>query len=160
MIMLFCLQDYYEYTGDPRVIALMTKYFHYLAGVPEEKFLVGYWPKLRGGDLLWSVYWLYNRTGDGFLLDLAQKVHRRTAEWTRDVIDWHNVNMSQGLRRADHLLAAIQGGQAPGGVVPQLRQNPRAIRPSARRHVRRRRELPARIRRPPPGRSRHAAWLK
>ena len=66
MIMLFCLQDYCEYTGDRRVIELMTKYFRYLHGVPEEKFLVGYWPKMRGGDLLFSVYWLYNRTGDAF----------------------------------------------------------------------------------------------
>ena len=41
MIMLFCLQDYYEYSGDERVIGLMTKYFHYLAGVPEQKFLSG-----------------------------------------------------------------------------------------------------------------------
>ena len=27
MIMLFCLQDYYEYSGDKRVINLMTNYF-------------------------------------------------------------------------------------------------------------------------------------
>ena len=27
--------------------------------------LLGYWPKMRGGDLLFSVYWLYNRTRRG-----------------------------------------------------------------------------------------------
>ncbi len=97
MIMLFCLQDYYEYTGDRRVITLMTNYCNYLLTVPEDRFLVGYWPKMRGGDLLFSVYWLYNRTGDSTLLTLAEKVHRRTADWTGDVIDWHNVNMSQAF---------------------------------------------------------------
>ena len=134
MIMLFGLQDYYEFTGDKRVIELMTKYMNYLTTVPEDQFLVGYWPKMRGGDLLYSVYWLYNRTGDKFLLDLAEKVHRHTAEWEKDVINWHNVNMSQGFgqpgtyymqsRNPGHLEAAERNwrkirdmyGQVPGGM--------------------------------------------
>jgi len=134
MIMLFCLQNYYEFASDERVIELMTNYMKYLVTVPEERFLVGYWPRIRGGDLLYSVYWLYNRTGDEFLLDLARKVHRRTAEWEKDVINWHNVNMSQGFgqpatfymqsKDLNHLLAAERNwrkirdmyGQVPGGM--------------------------------------------
>ncbi len=100
MIMLFCLQDYYEYSGDQRVIDLMTAYFHYLAGVPDERFLVGYWPPMRAGDLLFSIFWLYNRTGDTRLLELSQKVHRRAARWDEDVINWHNVNMAQAFGEA------------------------------------------------------------
>jgi hypothetical protein len=98
MIMLFCLQDYYDYSGDKRVIQLMERYFKYLQGVPEQRFLVGYWPKQRGGDLLLSVYWLYNHTGDRQLLELAQKVHRHTAAWSTGLVNWHNVNISQGFR--------------------------------------------------------------
>jgi hypothetical protein len=112
----------------------MTNYMKYLTTVPEEGFLVGYWPRMRGGDLLYSVYWLYNRTGDEFLLDLAEKVHRRTAEWEKDVINWHNVNMSQGFgepatfymqsKNPNHLQAADRNwrkirdmyGQVPGGM--------------------------------------------
>ena len=134
MIMLFCLRDYYEFTGDQRVIDLMTNYFRYLQAVPAEEFLVGYWPKMRGGDLLLSVYWLYNRTGDLGLLDLAHKVHQRTADWSSDVINWHNVNMSQAfgqpttyyLQSQDpkHLQASYRNfdkirrmyGQFPGGM--------------------------------------------
>ncbi|MBN1816104.1 MAG: glycoside hydrolase family 127 protein [Sedimentisphaerales bacterium] len=134
MIALFCLQDYYEFTHEPRVIPLMTQYMKYLAVVPEDKFLVGYWPKMRGGDLLYSVYWLYNRTGDSFLLDLAHKVHRQTARWDQDVINWHNVNMAQGFGEAGtyymqtkdpkHLFSAERNwqkmrqsyGQVPGGM--------------------------------------------
>ena len=52
---------------------------------------------MRGGDLLFSIYWLYNRTGEPWLLELAHKVHQQTADWTSDVIDWHNVNMSQAF---------------------------------------------------------------
>ena len=98
MIMLFCLQTYHDRTGDPRVLDLMTKYFRYLAALPEEKFLVGYWPSMRGGDQLYSLLWLYNRTGDAWLLDLARKTHRKTARWDTDVINWHNVNIPQGVR--------------------------------------------------------------
>ncbi|MFW6140371.1 MAG: beta-L-arabinofuranosidase domain-containing protein [Acidobacteriota bacterium] len=136
MIMLFCLQDYYEYTGskDERVISLMTNYFKSLFDIPDEDFLVGYWPRMRAGDMLYSVIWLYNRTGDEWLLDFARKVHRNTAEWERDVINWHNVNISQGFgepatyfqvsKSEEHLKAAERNwqkvkdlyGQVPGGM--------------------------------------------
>jgi hypothetical protein len=136
MIMLFCLQDYYEYTGseDERIIDLMTGYFKYLSTVPDEDFLVGYWPRIRGGDMLFSVIWLYNRTGEDWLLDFAGKVHRNTAEWEQDVINWHNVNISQGFgepatfylvsKDSAHLAAAYRNwqkvrdmyGQVPGGM--------------------------------------------
>ncbi len=68
--------------------------------MPDEKFLKTYWQNSRGGDNLWSVLWLYNRTGDGFLLDLAEKIHRNTADWTKstELPNWHNVNISQGYR--------------------------------------------------------------
>jgi hypothetical protein len=105
MIMLFCLQTYYERTADRRVPELMTKYFRYLASLPEDKFLVGYWPSMRGGDQLYSIYWLYNLTGESWLLDLARKTHRRTARWDavtdqpgREIANWHNVNIAQAFR--------------------------------------------------------------
>jgi DUF1680 family protein len=98
MVMLFCLQDYYAYTGDKRVIDLMTRYFRYLEKLPEERFLVGYWPSMRGGDQLYSILWLYNRTGEKWLLPLAEKTHRHTARWDTGLIDLHNVNIAQAFR--------------------------------------------------------------
>jgi DUF1680 family protein len=98
MIMLFIFQDYYEKTGDKRVIEVMRKYFKYLSTIPEEKFLVGYWPPMRAGDQLYSILWLYNRTGDEWLLDLARKTHRKAARWDTGLINRHNVNIAQGFR--------------------------------------------------------------
>ncbi|MEI8049618.1 MAG: beta-L-arabinofuranosidase domain-containing protein [Bacteroidota bacterium] len=118
MIMLYCLQSYYEYSGDNRVLTLMTNYFKFELAVPEENFLKGYWQGLRGGDNLHSVLWLYNITGDQFLLELAEKLHRCTTswitrntethrhnhpqkdnpEWYKLLCDWHNVNVAQGFR--------------------------------------------------------------
>lgn len=100
MIMLRCLQTYYEYTKDERVISLMTNYFRWQLKLPDELFLEGYWEKSRGGDNLLSVYWLYNQTGDDFLLELAEKIHRNTADWTNpsSLPNWHNVNIAQCFR--------------------------------------------------------------
>lgn len=134
MIMLFCLQSFYDQTGDGRVLELMRRYFHYLNTLPEEKFLVGYWPKMRAGDLLWSVLWFYNRTGEDGLIELTHKVHRASARWDRDLINLHNVNIAQGFREPaeyfvvsrdpSHLQATEQVwqkvrrlyGQVPGGM--------------------------------------------
>jgi len=98
MIMLFCLQNYYEFSGDERVINLMSKYFKYLNTAPDEEFLVGFWPRMRAGDMLYSVYWLYNRTGEKWLLDFAGKTHEHTAPWDQKIASWHNVNIAQGFR--------------------------------------------------------------
>ncbi len=36
--MLWCLQSYYEYSGDKRVLTLMTDYFKWQLTVPDDKF--------------------------------------------------------------------------------------------------------------------------
>jgi hypothetical protein len=134
MIMLSCLTSYYEYSGDKRVLELMKKYFRWQLAVADKDFLPPYWQQQRGADNLWSVYWLFNRTGDKSLLDLATKIHRHTANWTDGVPDWHNVNMSQAfggpafywvqskdprhLKATERDYQAIreQYGQVPGGM--------------------------------------------
>ncbi|MCO8124616.1 glycoside hydrolase family 127 protein [Stieleria sp. TO1_6] len=100
MVMLFCLQSYYEHSGDKRVLDLMTRYFDYQLSVPDDRMLTGYWQRMRGGDNLHSIYWLYNRTGDPKLLEVAEKIHRCTADWTlkNDLPNWHNVNIAECFR--------------------------------------------------------------
>lgn len=100
MIMLWCLQSYYDYSHDERVIHLMDRYFKWEAAVPDSLFLETYWENSRGGDNLYSIYWLYNRTGEPWLLDLAAKVHRNTADWMQkdNLPNWHNVNIAQSFR--------------------------------------------------------------
>jgi len=134
MIALFCLQGYYEHSGDPRVLELMTRYFRWEMTVPDEKFLPPFWQQQRAADNLYSVYWLYNRTGEPWLLELAAKIHRNTANWTEGIASWHNVNIAQAFggpatyymqsKDPKHLLAAERNyrevrrlyGQVPGGM--------------------------------------------
>lgn len=133
MVMCNVLQSYYEYSSDTRVLELLTGYYKWLNALPAEDFGNGYWPKIRAGDSIETAYWLYNRTGDAFLLELARKVHDHMARWDTGVINWHNVNVSQGFREpgvfylqagdAKYLQAAernyetVMGlyGQFPGG---------------------------------------------
>ena len=98
MIMLNILQSYYEATGDARVIDVMSGYFKWENTLPVSAFGEGYWPKIRFGDNIESVFWLYNRTGEPWLLDLARKIHDGMARWDEGVINWHNVNIAQGFR--------------------------------------------------------------
>ncbi len=110
MVMLFALQSLYEATGDERVIPFMARYFRYELSLPDAHLLPGSWQKLRGGDNLESVYWLYNRTGEKFLLDLGQRLFERTSDWTSDILSperdkqkepssfYHGVNIAMGIR--------------------------------------------------------------
>ena len=136
MIVLFTLQNYYEYSNDARVLDFMKKYFQFELTVPDEQFLSSYWENSRGGDNLYSVYWLYNITGDQYLLDLAGKIHRNTANWGQksNLPNWHNVNIAEGFREPatwfmqsadsadlkatyiDYFLIRRTFGQVPGGM--------------------------------------------
>lgn len=136
MIMLWCMQSYYEFTNDARIVDLMTKYFKWQLNLPDNLFLEDYWENSRGGDNLISIYWLYNITGDKFLLDLAEKTHKNTANWRQrsTLPNWHNVNIAQCFREPAtyfmlskdstdllstynvHHLIRNTFGQVPGGM--------------------------------------------
>jgi hypothetical protein len=98
MIVLNILQSYYEFTADPSVLPFMANYFRWELNCPDTLFLTGFWPRMRAGDNIESVYWLYNRTGESWLLDVAKKIHEHTADWTDGIPTWHGVNIAQGFR--------------------------------------------------------------
>jgi DUF1680 family protein len=106
MIMLFALQSYYDYSGDARVIALMQRYARwqlaYLKSRPDrgaDRAHTPYWSwqQQRAGDALWNAYWLYNRTGDAGLLELAREIQSWSADWSAGIASAHNVNIAQSF---------------------------------------------------------------
>lgn len=105
MPMLFALRSWYEFRGDSRVLEAMRRYFRWQLDQPESDFLLSYWELQRGGDNIASVFWLYNRTGEPWLLDLARKIHRRTAPWSAGIPNWHGVNFAQGFREPAQMAA-------------------------------------------------------
>lgn len=80
MVMLKVLSQYEEATGDPRVIPVLTRYFaHQLEALPGRPLRD--WGKFRWQDNALVVIWLYNRTGDSKLLDLAHLLHKQGFGW-------------------------------------------------------------------------------
>ena len=109
MVLLKIMQQHYQATGDKRVIDFMTRYFRYQLEHLEEQPLGHwtFWAEFREGDNLQAVYWLYNITGDSFLLDLGRLLHRQGFDFTHAFLDTrmmsefnsiHCVNLAQGLK--------------------------------------------------------------
>lgn len=109
MVVLKILKQHYQATGDERVIPFMTRYFKYqleqLPQTPIDHWT--YWGGRRAGDNSSIVYWLYNITGDEFLLDLGELIHQQSHDWTgihgSDTYDYtsgdlHCVNLAQGFK--------------------------------------------------------------
>jgi len=109
MVMLKILQQYYSATGDERVIKLMSGYFKYqLKTLPTQP--LGhwtFWAEYRAADNMQAVYWLYNITGENYLLELGNLLHQQGFDFVdtflnRDdlsrVNTFHGVNLAQGLK--------------------------------------------------------------
>lgn len=109
MVMLKILQQYWSATGDGRVIDFMTAYFRYQLETLPEKPLGHWthWARYRMGDNLQAVYWLYNITGEEFLLDLADLLYSQGFDFVKFFMEddglkrfgsIHCVNLAQGLK--------------------------------------------------------------
>lgn len=109
MVMLKILQQYHSATGDRRVVDFMTRYFRYQLKTLPEKPLGHwtFWARYRQCDNLQAVYWLYNLTGEQFLLELGDLLHAQGHDFTRMFLESddlkhfgsiHCVNLAQGLK--------------------------------------------------------------
>lgn len=79
-VMMKVFISYYEATGDERVIPFMTKYFRFcLAQL--DKFKMSGWAEARGGDLAYTVLWLYDMTKESFLYELLNKINGQSLDW-------------------------------------------------------------------------------
>ena len=109
MVVLKIMQQYYSATGDERVVDFMTKYFRYqlatLPATPLGKWT--FWAEFRACDNLQAVYWLYNITGDSFLLDLGKLLHQQSYNFVDMFLNRndlsrknsiHCVNLAQGIK--------------------------------------------------------------
>lgn len=109
IVVLKFLQQYYSATNDERVIKFMTNYFKYQLSELKKTPLNNWthWGMDRGADNLMVVYWLYNITGDKFLLDLGNIINEQTYPWKNEFLkgevlsslfSLHCVNLGQGLK--------------------------------------------------------------
>ena len=105
------LTQYQEATGDPRIIPALLKCCRKIDQVISREPLYS-WASFRVADLEVSLYWLYDRTHERWLLELARKAFAQGHDWramfehfpapsrTRRKIDLenHGVNTAMGLK--------------------------------------------------------------
>lgn len=109
MVVLKFMKQYYDATGDERVVKFMDKYFRYqyatLPGKPLGNWT--FWGAERGADNLYVVYWLYNITGEEYLLKLGDIIAEQTSDWKgrltsyetlSSIYAFHCVNLAQGIK--------------------------------------------------------------
>ena len=109
MVVLKVLQQHYNATGDRRVIDFMLKYFRYqLEKLPE--YPLDYWTDwayFRVCDNMHVALWVYEKTGEEWILDLVRLMHEQGHDFTDMFLNTddlatngsiHCVNLAQGLK--------------------------------------------------------------
>lgn len=115
MPMLMALEYYCDATGDERVIPFLQKYFAWEAQSLKTKPLTS-WAEARGGDNIFAVLWLYEKTGDESLLDLCKLLYDQTFDWESayDKDAWsgtyHIVNVQESFKLFP-IMYAVTGDQ-------------------------------------------------
>jgi hypothetical protein len=115
-IILKVLAQYDEATGDPRVLSAMERDLQAISAQMDRNGLANgqdlfAWNFFRWGDLALSINWVFDRTGEPWLLDLERKVANQGYNWARHFEDlpvkersprwnWlgHVVNNAMGLK--------------------------------------------------------------
>lgn len=120
MIMLKVLRQHFEATNDPRVIPFMKRYFAYqkaaLDNCPLGKWTE--WAASRGADNAMMALWLYSKTGDKSLLELAAKIEKQSFQWSewlgnRNWVIWAAANQTDELWMRRHAVNVGMALKAP-----------------------------------------------
>jgi len=85
--MLKGLTQYAEATGDDRVVPAMEGFLRCLQGQLARTPLF-VWGRSRWADLVLSIHWLHERTGEDWLLDLARVAHGQGYDWRAHFADF------------------------------------------------------------------------
>jgi uncharacterized protein len=108
MVAVKVLAQHYEATADPRVIPLLTRYFHYqLTEMPKRPLKD--WGKYRWQDEAMVVLWLHEQTSDPQLLALAKLLKQQGYDWTAGF-----ANFQYTMPTTREVLKS-----APGGPLPE-----------------------------------------
>ena len=112
-IILKVLSQYAEATGDPRAVPAMEKSFRSLDFQLDRRPLFA-WNFFRWGDGVLSLFWLYDHTGEPWLLNLARKIANQGYNWPKHFSDLPIKEKSQGWNWDGHVVNNAMGLKTPG----------------------------------------------
>lgn len=81
------LMQYYGATSDHRVIQTMRRFCQYLQNNLNTRPLRS-WAMYRWGDLMLGIHWLFEKTGEKWLLDLGELIHEQGYDWQNHFRDF------------------------------------------------------------------------
>ena len=126
MVMVKVLAQYFDATQDPRVVPVLTRYFHYqLESLPERPLRD--WGKYRWQDEVLIVEWLHDLTADPKLPQLAELLRQQGYDWQAGFKNFRHT----GPTTRAYLDTAAVGGNKPDGMETHGVNNGQAIKTSA-----------------------------
>lgn len=109
------LTQYYDASEDHRVITTMLRFLQRLDMLLKERPLF-VWGRSRWADLVLSIHWLYEQTGEDWLLALAAKVQEQGFDWRTHFAEFHDrEKVRQGwANQATHVVNNAMAIKLPG----------------------------------------------
>lgn len=106
MLALRALRGYFTATGEKRVLVLMDRFFKYeyknLGAHPLKE-----WAVARGGENMEIALWLYNITGQSYLIKLCRMLYPQTLDWPTFFHTFSNVVPMSKAQRWERLREAL-----------------------------------------------------
>ena len=112
-VMLKVLTQYHEATGDPRVLPAMQRFLRCLEAQLAERPLFD-WNKFRWQDLVLSIHWLYDRSDEDWLLDLAATAREQGYDWINHFNNLPYKQRAKFWSLESHVVNTAMAVKAPG----------------------------------------------
>jgi len=94
------LTQYQEATGDPRVVPALLKACRKIDQVIAREPMYS-WARFRAADFAVTLFWLYDRTKEPWLLELARKAFAQSHDWRAQFDDFKFTAKTQGKFELD-----------------------------------------------------------
>ena len=111
------LAQWHEATGDPRILPVMTRALHCVGSLLENKPLDN-WAQMRWPDMVWGVRWLHARTGEAWLLRLAEKAQAQGYDWQAHFADFPYRDKQPQWRLENHVVNHAMALKEPAIRAP------------------------------------------
>lgn len=121
-VMLKAMTQYEGATADPRIVPAIKKFLCCLDRHIDHKPLF-VWGKSRWADLVLSIHWLYDRTGEPWLVDLAAKVNGQGYDWRAHFKEFRHINRvtREQADQTTHVVNNAMSIKSPGVWYRQSR---------------------------------------
>ncbi|HEU5379817.1 MAG TPA: beta-L-arabinofuranosidase domain-containing protein [Ktedonobacteraceae bacterium] len=107
------LIQYQEAANDPRVLPALLRFFSCLRQQLAQRPLQS-WASMRCSELLWSLYWVYERTQEEWLLELSATIQEQGYDWIAHFANFTWAERQQTWTHEAHVVNTAMALKYPG----------------------------------------------